>query len=207
MILETNPRESRAEQRTIMSILKIIAQRRSIGKMTTAVPTRTQLECLLEAATHAPNHHNAQPWRFFVLTGKARTELGEVIIESLLTRMENVDNASGETLLERERGKLLRAPVIIVAAAEYPHHSDELEIENVEAVSAAVQNMLLAAEELGLAAMWRTGKAAYDTRVKHWLGLASQDHIVAFLYIGYPAIQRSERHPIPFHHKTTWLGE
>ena len=70
----------------------------------------------------------------------------------------------------------------------------------------AAENMLLVAEELGLAAMWRTGDAAYDPRVKQWFGLAPEDHIVAFLYLGYPAIPHQERQPIPIERKTTWLG-
>jgi nitroreductase len=81
-----------------------------------------------------------------------------------------------------------------------------LEIENIEAVAAAVQNMLLTAEEMGMACMWRTGEAAYDPHVKSWLGLEPGDHIVAFVYAGFPAVQGSERHPIPVSAKTSWLG-
>ena len=189
-----------------MSVIETIARRRSIGKMTTERPTREQIEQILEAATHAPNHHNTQPWKFFVLAGESRAELGEVMAESLLARSGDLDNEKGRARLEKERNQLLRAPVVIVAAAEHPQQSNVVEIENVEAVAAAVENMLLVAEELGLAAMWRTGDAAYDPHVKQWFGLAPGDHIVAFLYLGYPAIPRHERRPLPFQGKTTWLG-
>src|SRR5690349_23685901 len=46
--------------------------------------------------------------------------------------------------------------------------------------------------------MWRTGEAAYDPRVKQWLGLTPEEHIVSFLYVGFPAIPHLERKPIPF---------
>ncbi|HEX7736897.1 MAG TPA: nitroreductase [Ktedonobacteraceae bacterium] len=189
-----------------MSIIETIARRRGIGKMTAERPTRAQIEQILGAATHAPNHHNAQPWRFIVLAGQARAELGATMAEALLARVGDLPAENGPAILEKERNKLLRAPVVIVAAAEYPRQSGVLEIENVEAVAAAVQNMQLAAEELGLASMWRTGDAAYDPRVKQWLGLNPEDHIVAFLYLGYPAIPAQERHPIPCTEKTNWLG-
>ncbi|HEY0757283.1 MAG TPA: nitroreductase [Ktedonobacteraceae bacterium] len=189
-----------------MSIIEMIAQRRGIGRMTAERPTRKQIEQILEAATHAPNHHNTQPWRFFVLAGHARAELGEVMADALLARAGTLPAENGRAILEKERNKLLRAPVIIVAAAEYPRQPGIVEIENVEAVAAAVQNMQLAAQELGLASMWRTGEAAYDPRVKQWLGLAREDHIVAFLYLGYPALSIQERHPIPSAEKTCWLG-
>jgi nitroreductase len=189
-----------------MSIIEIIARRRGIGKMTAERPTRSQIEQLLEAATHAPNHHNVQPWRFIVLAGQARAELGAIMAEALLARAGTLPAENGQAILDKERNKLMRSPVIIVAAAEYPRQSGVLEIENVEAVAAAVQNMQLAAEELGLASMWRTGDAAYDPRVKRWLGLTPEDHIVAFLYLGYPAISVQERRPIPWNEKTNWLG-
>lgn len=194
------------EQAKSMSVIETIARRRSIGKMTTERPAREHIERILEAATHAPNHHHTQPWKFFVLAGEARAELGEVMAESLLARSGDLDSEKGRAKLEKERNKLLRAPVVIVAAAEYPRQNNVVEIENVEAVAAAVENMLLVAEELGLAAMWRTGDAAYDPHIKQWFGLAPEDHIVAFLYLGYPAIPRQERRPLPFQEKTTWLG-
>jgi nitroreductase len=189
-----------------MSVFEIIKQRRSIGKMTGERPSRGQIERLLEAATHAPNHHKVQPWKFIVLAGSTREELGVVMAESLLNRLEETSSEKAQAMLNKERNKLMRSPVVIVVAAETPHLPNVLEIENIEATAAAVQNMLLAGEEMGLACMWRTGDAAYDARVKQWLGLAPEEHIVSFLYVGFPAIPHLERKPIPFEEKTTWRG-
>ncbi|HYK85576.1 MAG TPA: nitroreductase [Ktedonobacteraceae bacterium] len=194
-----------------MSVFETIVARRSIGKMTEQRPTRQQIEHLLEAATHAPNHHKVEPWRFIVLAGKARAELGEVMAEALTIRLRESRQTGTladkiPAMLQKERNKLLRSPVVIVAVAEKPTQPNVVEIENIEAVAAAVQNMLLTAEEMGLAAMWRTGDAAFDPRVKAWLGLTSEDHIVAFVYLGYPAIPKLARHPTPIEEKTTWLG-
>jgi nitroreductase len=189
-----------------MHVFDIIKRRRSIGKMTQERPTSQQIELLLEAATHAPNHHKVQPWKFIVLAGKAREELGAVMAESLAARLEETSSDKAQALLNKERSKLLRSPVVIAVVAEPPQQPKVLEIENIEAVAAAVQNMLLTAEEMGLACMWRTGDAAYDPHVKRWLGLAPGDHIVSFLYVGYPAIPHLERVPISFKEKTTWSG-
>jgi len=193
-----------------MSVFDIIKRRRSIGKMTSERPTREQIERILEAATHAPNHHKVQPWKFIVLAGHAREELGKVMAESLAERLverfEDIRGDKAQALLNKERTKLLRSPVVIVVAAELPNLPGVLEIENIQATAAAVQNMLLTAEELGLAAMWRTGDAAYDPRIKEWLGLAPGEHLVAFVYLGFPAIPRLERFPIPIEEKTVWLG-
>ncbi|HKV02834.1 MAG TPA: nitroreductase [Ktedonobacteraceae bacterium] len=189
-----------------MSVFDLIKRRRSIGKMTGERPTREQIEHMLEAATHAPNHYKVQPWKFIVLADKAREELGGVMAKSLAGRLEETTSDKAQALLDKERNKLLRSPVIIVVVAEPPQLPKVLEIENIEATAAAVQNMLLVAEEMGLACMWRTGDAAYDPRVKQWLGLAPDEHIVSFLYVGFPAIPHLERVPVSFKEKTTWLG-
>ena len=189
-----------------MHVFDVIKRRRSIGKMNGERPKREQIELLLEAATHAPNHHHAQPWKFIVLAGNAREELGTVMAMSLANRLEETSSEKAQAMLHKERNKPLRAPVVIVVVAESPKQPKVMEIENIEATAAAVQNMLLMAEEMGLACMWRTGDAAYDPYVKQWLGLESDDQIVAFLYVGYPAIPRLERIPISFKEKTTWSG-
>jgi nitroreductase len=189
-----------------MHVFDLIKRRRSIGKMTGERPTREQIELLLEAATHAPNHHNAQPWKFIVLAGNAREELGTVMAMSLADRLEETSSDKAQASLNKERNKPLRSPVVIVVVAEPPKQPKVMEIENIEAAAAAVQNMLLTAEEMGLACMWRTGDAAYDPHVKQWLGLESGEQIVAFLYVGYPAIPRLARIPITFKEKSTWSG-
>ena len=189
-----------------MSVFETIKNRRSIGKMTSERPSRGQVERLLEAATHAPNHHKVQPWKFIVLAGKAREELGAVMADSLAGRLVERSSERAQALLNKERGKLLRSPVVIVVAAETSQQPNVLEIENIEATAAAVQNMLLVGEEMGLACMWRTGDAAYDAHVKQWLGLSPEEHIVSFLYVGFPAIPHLERKPLPFEGKTTWQG-
>ncbi len=195
-----------ADQQRATTVFATIEQRRSIGKMTEQRPTREQIERLLEAATHAPNHHKVEPWKFFVLAGEARADLGSVMAQVLAARLDDTTSEKARAMLNKERTKLLRAPIVIVVTAEHARQPNVLDIENVEATAAAVENMLLTAEELGLACMWRTGEAAYDPHIKQWLGLIPEDHIVAFLYVGFPAIPRQERHPTPSAQKTTWLG-
>ena len=159
-----------------LSVFETIKSRRSTGKMTEQRPARKQIERILEAATHAPNHHKVEPWKFFVLAGRAREELGTAMAEALAARLDETGTANAQALLNKERNKLLRSPVVIVVAAEQPKQPKVLKIENIEATAAAVQNMLLTAEEMGLAGMWRTGDAAYDPLVKQWLGLTPEDH-------------------------------
>jgi hypothetical protein len=89
---------------------------------------------------------------------------------------------------EKERAKPLRSPVIIAVAVDNPSEPKVVEIENICAAAAACENILLAAHAMGLGGHWRTGDAARDPDVKNFLGFSVEQHLIAFLYIGYPEV-------------------
>lgn len=163
----------------MMDLLTGIATRTSALKLTAPGPSREHIEQILRAGVRAPDHGRLRPWRFVVLEGDARKRLGDGIANCLLAKL---PTATPEQL-EAERAKALRAPTIIVAAARITKGKIP-EIEQIAAVSAAVQNMFLAAHALGYGAMWKTGAAAYDANAKAKLGLAPTDQIVALVYLG-----------------------
>ncbi len=194
--------ERRAQGSEADGILEFIKSRRSVGKVAQDKPPRELIEKVLEAAVWAPNHHLTQPWRFFVLAGRAREQLGE----AMAAADKRLHPDSPEVVLDRTRAKPLRAPVIVVVAVEPSQDPKVPEIEEVEAGAAAVQNMLLAAHALGLGAMWRTGDAAYADEVKAFLGLNPKAHILGFVYLGYPAISPPPQSRTPARELTSWLG-
>ena len=168
-----------------MDALEAIATRRSRGKMRQDVPPRQLIERVIEAGVQAPNHHETQPWRFFVLTGDARAEFGEALAQALKLRAGEIEPSKLDALMASERSKPLRSPVIVVVAS-VPQRDDVMSRrEDLQAASAAMQNMLLAAHALGLATVWRTGDGAYDDSVKAYFGLRPADEIAGVLYLGY----------------------
>ncbi len=192
-----------------MDVFEAIYGRRSIGKMTDERPPREAVERLLGAAIEAPNHHETQPWRFFVLRGRAREEFGEVLADALKRRGTDMEASKLEGLLVAERAKPLRSPVLVVVAAEHGESDDAItRAEDFAATAAAVENMLLAAQATGLAAHWRTGDGAYDAHVKAWFGLKPADDIVAVVYIGYADWTREQQRERRRDHgdRTRWIG-
>lgn len=188
------------------SVLVAILNRESVTKFNAECPSQEAIQQLLDAAVMAPNHHLNQPWRFVVLAGQARDRYGDLLVERLTIKLDDPDNPPSHAILEAERRKPLRAPVLIVVAAVRTNHPKALQIEDIAATAAAVQNILLAAPSLGLGAYWRTGKSASDPRVKGFFGLGEADDIVAFLYVGYPAGVRAPIARRPAKEQTTWLG-
>jgi nitroreductase len=163
-----------------MQAIDALLSRRSAKMLTDPGPDDGALELLLESAARAPDHGRLRPWRFIVIRGSAREQLGE-LMAGQLRRLQ--PTASSESL-QRERQKALRAPLIIVVAAVCQASAKIPAIEQILSAGAAAQNMMLAAGALGFGAMWKTGDAAYDEGVKVALGLEATDSIVGFLYLG-----------------------
>ncbi len=168
-----------------MNALEAIHTRQSIGEFKPDPVPRELIEKLLSAAVQAPNHYKVRPWRFVVLTGAGRERMGEILARSFAEKFPEAP-ASAQ---EKERAKPLRAPLIIAIGVDKPSEPKVLEIENICAAAAAVENLLIAAQALGLAAKWRTGEDASNPRLKEFLGLEPDQHLIALLYIGYPVVE------------------
>lgn len=190
-----------------MNMEELIRSRRSIGKMKPDPIDRSIIERLLAAAVQAPNHYSTHPWRFFVMTGEGRRLLGRAYAEITKEEMEQAGIPVTELLLKKQEEKAFRAPVVIAAAAA---PSDDPKVERIEelaAVHAGVQNMLLTAHSLGIAGMWRSGKPMYHPKMKQAFGLREQDSLVGLVYFGYP-LQNFVIPPTNTHEdKTTWIEE
>ena len=184
-----------------MDLLETIFTRQSVSKVKPDPVPRALIEQLLAAAVQAPNHHRVRPWRFVVLEGEARSRLGEVMAAA----KRESEPGTPEAVLGVERLKPLRAPLLIAVGVDRPAEPKVVEIENVCAAAAAVENMLLAAHALGLGAMWRTGPAASDPQVKAFLGFAPDQYLIGFIYIGFPEFELPPKERPSYADRTTWL--
>lgn len=184
-----------------METLIAVHSRRSNGSVKQDAIPKSLIETILSAAAQAPNHYKVRPWRFFVITGQGRNRLGDAMARSLSQKNQDIPKEA----LERERAKPLRAPLIIAVGVDKPIEPKVLEIENICATASACQNILLAAQALGLAAIWRTGPAALDTMVKDFLGLEHDQHLISFIYIGYPDKTAAPIDRPDFTDRTVWI--
>jgi nitroreductase len=186
-----------------MEVYEAIHKRHSVNKVKRDPLPRALVEKLLAAGNQAPNHYKVRPWRFFVLTGEARNRLGDVMAASFKDRQPDLPPEG----LDKTRALPLRAPVIIVVGVDKPSELKVLDVENISAASAACQNILLAAQSEGLGAKWRTGEWARDPKVKEFFGLAADQHIVGFIYVGYPEVE-TESPPRPsFEDRMVWMEQ
>ena len=135
-----------------MDTLQAISSRSTVPqvKMAGPGPSDAELARILEAGAAAPDHGRLRPWRFLIVQGEGRRELGGLFERALLKA--NPDASPEE--IEKQRTGPLRAPLIIIVAAALSDSRAREKIPAVERIAsaaAAAQNMLLAAWNEGIA--------------------------------------------------------
>jgi len=160
--------------------LDLLLTRRSgsAKAMTVPGPSKKQVEEILLAGARTPDHGKLFPWRFIVFEGKGRERFGDLLAE--------VMEAEGERAkqVEEERGRLLRAPLVIgVISAAREQHKIPLWEQELSA-GAVCQNILIAATALGFVANWLTEWYAYHPEVKARMGLRPGERVAGFIYVG-----------------------
>jgi nitroreductase len=152
----------------IMELKDVMMKRRSVRRFTEEPVSAEQIETLLHHAMSGPSACNARPWEFYIVT---RTETLEAL---------------------RKAGRFTSyvSPLMIVVAGNMKKALPmQLRDFWVQDCSAAMENLLLSAVDLGLGACW---EGLYPMkrmvqRVSAILGL--EEHIVplGMAAIGHPA--------------------
>lgn len=164
----------------IMDAIQSLLSRVSPLQIGEPAPPPEVVATALQAALRAPDHGRLRPWHFLLIQGEQRQRFGDRLAEALRRR----DPSASDGMVERERAKPLRSPLIVAVAAKVREHKTVPEIEQVLSAGAAAQNIMLALHAAGYGAVWKTGPMAYDPEVKAMLGLAPTDHLIAFIYVG-----------------------
>lgn len=145
-------------------------------------PSPTELDAILSAATRVPDHGKLTPWRFLVFEGDARTAFGERL--AAFFRASNP--AAIDELVELERTRFLRAPIVVAVISRAAGNAKVPEWEQVLSAGAVCMTLLTATHALGYTGSWVTEWYAYDERVRPLLGLAPHERVAGFIYLGTP---------------------
>lgn len=144
-----------------------------------AVPAEL-VEQLCALAMWAPNHKRTWPWRFAMFTGAGRARLGDGFVDDI------AESGTGDPeKMARTRRKYLRAPVVLVIGSAASDKATTHR-ENMLAVAAGIQNMLLAATAVGLATYWESPPRADSRRVLALCQFEPDTHLVGVIYLGWP---------------------
>lgn len=185
-----------------MNTLDSIAARRSIRNFKdTPIPDEI-LQTILQAATQAPSAKNRQPWQFTIVQGDKRKEMVQVMrqgIERVKARGEDAGSSEGSAQVMEQ------APVTIFVSnpqglRPWQEHSvDQMfdDVVNIQSIGAAIENMLLAALDLGLGSLWICDVFFAYEELCNWLG--EKGAMIAAVSLGYPGENPNARWRKPIH--------
>ena len=150
-----------------MELQDVLQSRRSIRKYTEEPVSKEDIDLLMHAAMSGPSACNKMPWEFYVVTDEAV--------------LEKLRNAS--------RYSKIYAPLAIVVCGSLSRAlPSQLAPYWIQDCSAATENILLAATDLGLGTVWcgiHPQKRA-EERVREALGLTEKHIPLNIIYVGHP---------------------
>lgn len=163
--------------------LDLLLTRRSVSanQMRGPGPSAEQLERILTAATRVPDHKKLAPWRFILFEGEARERFGQVLAQVCAREEKEPPSAMR---LELEAKRFTRAPVVVGVVSRVTPNPAAPEWEQTLSAGALCQSLTLAANAMGFATNWITEWCAYSPGVQAALGLARNERIAGFIYIG-----------------------
>ncbi|WP_315066858.1 nitroreductase family protein [uncultured Clostridium sp.] len=168
-----------------MDVIKAIEECRSIRKFQDKTVSKERIAKILKLATKAPSGKNRQPWRFVVLQNGKKDELVS-IMEDTLNQYKKQNKATGSFELSINSINEASAVVFVFNAfsnfeEDYNHHRL---LTDTQSIGAAVQTLLLAAQEFELGTLWICDIFHCHKELCSWLN--RKDELVAAVAIGYP---------------------
>ncbi len=186
--------------------LTLLTTRRSVkaAHLVAPGPSAPELETILGCAARVPDHKKVEPWRFIVFEGEARAKFGDVLAGVLKTEDKE---APSPARLETERGRFLRAPLVVAVISQVKPVPGAPEWEQILSAGAAGMNLCLAANALGYGTCWITEWYAYSPGIGRALGLGEAERVAGFVYVGTPSERQPDRdRPSLAKIVTRWAG-
>jgi nitroreductase len=191
----------------LSEINELIRERRTIypEQFSERKVHKEQIEVILNNAQWAPTHGNTQPWRFKVFSEYGRQKLSDHLGNSYLELVPEEDQV--DLKLAKLITRPLKSSVVIAVCMERQPEETILEMEEIEAVACAIQNMHLTCTAYGLGGFWSTPKIIYTSQMNQFLEIGEKDKCLGLFYIGYPSIEWPKAHRKPLEYTTKWITQ
>ena len=163
----------------------IITSRRSVSwaKMNGKLISDDDVRALLHLAHWAPTHGRTEPWQFFVYTGEALKQFGQA--HGAMYWAHTPEDKRMQATADKLTPNVDMTSHLVVAAMRRGANDKIPMLEELAAASAAIQNLLLGAQALGIASFWSTGGMTHKQALKDYLGLQQEDIVLGLLFLGY----------------------
>jgi nitroreductase len=187
-----------------MELSEVIRGRRSVRRFKPDEVEPEVIEKLFDLAMWAPSGMNRQVWYFVVVKGQKKEEflkISATAFDEFRPLLEKTFKDKPKIVegMQRFFETYGGAPVIVFAyAGKLPNGDDD-----VCSTAVAVQNLLLAAHEAGLGAVWTDGVLIKESEINSFLGIEGQK-LVSVIPLGYP--DEVPKAPPRREGRVAWLG-
>lgn len=144
-----------------------------------------------------------EPWRFFIFCDDARARVGEELarIYRAITPVDAQKPGKADKLID----SCCRSSHVIAIGMKRQASHRIPEVEEIEAVACAVQNLHLTATAHHLAGYWSSGQAICSDEFRDWLQLDREDRVLGLFYLGCPDGDWPEGRRSPVQDKVQWF--
>ncbi|WP_196593470.1 nitroreductase family protein [Pectinatus sottacetonis] len=165
-----------------MNTLLNILTRRSVRAYRDKAVKREDIETILKASTWAPSGNNIQPWKFAIIM-KNKTLIKKLASLTIYEQWVKTAPCMIAVFLDSKSMKNIET--------EKPY------TKHVQAIGAAIQNILLAAHELDLGTCWIGEILKNEEKVKTLLNVSADMKFMALITVGYPkTISKGKRNDV-----------
>ena len=171
----------------VPAVIASMLARRSVATFDEPGPSAQELELILAAAATVPDHGNLHPWRFVVVQGEGRERFGDALVAAAV---EATPELPAE-LRDKTRRKAFLAPCLVALIAS-PIEPSKIPVwEQVVAASCTGYAIVLAADALGLGAVWKTAAVLDGRPLRKVLAMTDGEQLLGWVNLGH----RPDREP------------
>ena len=186
--------------------VEFLRRRRSVpaAQLLPPGPDAAQLNAIIATALRVPDHGKLVPWRMVVFTGDAGRRYGE----ALAALHQKIDPSVPAAKLAKDRERFAHSPTVLAVIARIAANHPKIPAqEQLLSAGCLAFNLLLSAQAEGFAAQLLTGWSCYNREAAKLLGLADDEHAIAYIHIGSRGDEPPERNrPASADVVSAWAG-
>lgn len=182
-------------------IFSLIKKRRSVfpPQYNDKPIAKETIEKILEGANWAPTHKKTEPWRFKVLMGDKKRDLGQFLSK----KYQETDPRPKQIKIKKLQENPPKAGAIIAICMQRDPNQSLPEWEEIAATAMAVQNMWLCCAEMNIGCYWSSpGLIKY---MGDFFDMAEGERCLGFFYMGHYDGEAPEQVRRAIQEKTVWL--
>lgn len=185
-----------------MELIKVIENRASVRNFSEDQVDLNDIREIIRLAGLAPSINNYQPWKYYIISNRDMLKKMALEISREIAGMPESSTRMAKHLKNQAAwySTFFQSAPMLIALAAHPYESDfdrgvsipadELDkmrnYPDLQSSGASIQNLLLAATDMGYGTCWMTGPLYARNTLQEILGISDPWRLISFVAIGKP---------------------